>query len=189
MRRGTLFLGIVLGAALGLVLIILWYLSVYQGQSGSLTGMMGQMMGGSYSGGMTRVMPSGVWAGVLALSIAAIAGVMGLAYYVALPEIAVKSAISQHQTSPEIDYGQSWSAPVRTSNPEEKKVLEVLTAHGGKYLQKYVVKESGLSKLKTHRILSRFAARGVITAEKKGNTNEISLAPWLIQDAPKPSVP
>ena len=41
------------------------------------------------------------------------------------------------------------------------------------------MKESGLSKLKTHRILTRFEERGIITASKSGNTNEITLAEWL----------
>ncbi len=58
-------------------------------------------------------------------------------------------------------------------------MLDVLSAHGGKHLQKLIVKESGLSKLKTHRILSRFAERGIVTVKKSGNTNEISLADWL----------
>lgn len=71
---------------------------------------------------------------------------------------------------------------VRTSNPEEKKVLDVLAGHNGTYLQKFIVKESGLSKLKTHRIISRFAERGIVSAVKSGNTNEVSLSPWLKQD-------
>ena len=75
----------------------------------------------------------------------------------------------------------SWPVLIRTSKPEERKVLEVLAAHGGIYLQKFVVKESGLSKLKTHRIVSRFAERGIITVTKSGNTNEIVLADWLQQ--------
>jgi len=38
--------------------------------------------------------------------------------------------------------------------PEEQKVLNVLINHQGKYLQKYVVKEAGLSRLKTHRVVA-----------------------------------
>lgn len=145
--------------------------------------MMGQMEGNTYAGGMQQ-MPSGVWVGLLVLAAVAIVGVAGFVYYVTLPEIAVKSDTRPPEKPPEADPGQSWSALVRTSSPEERKVLEVLKAHGGKYLQKFVVKESGLSRLKTHRILSRFAERGVIYAERKGNTNEISLAPWLLSDIP-----
>jgi uncharacterized membrane protein len=63
--------------------------------------------------------------------------------------------------------------------PDEKKVLEVLIANDGKYLQKYIRKEAGLSRLKVHRILSRLAERGMVSLKKSGNTNEVVLADWL----------
>jgi uncharacterized membrane protein len=63
--------------------------------------------------------------------------------------------------------------------PEEQKVLSVLISHKGKYLQKYVVKEAGLSRLKTHRIVARFAQRGIVTVKEFGNTNEIQLSDWI----------
>jgi len=68
---------------------------------------------------------------------------------------------------------------LKTMTPEEKKVLNVLVAHQGKYLQKYVVKESGLSRLKTHRIVARFAERGIVTVKEVGNTNEIVVSDWV----------
>jgi uncharacterized membrane protein len=68
---------------------------------------------------------------------------------------------------------------LKTMTPEEKKVLNVLVAHQGKYLQKYVVKESGLSRLKTHRIVARFAQRGIVTVKEFGNTNEIVVSDWV----------
>ena len=64
---------------------------------------------------------------------------------------------------------------LKAMSPEEKKVLNVLVAHQGKYLQKYVVQESGLSRLKTHRIVARFAQRGIVTVKEIGNTNEITM--------------
>ena len=74
---------------------------------------------------------------------------------------------------------------MRTSKPEEKRILEVLSAHNGVYLQKLIVKETDLSKLKTHRIISRFAERGIVTATKSGNTNEVRLATWLASQTDK----
>jgi len=74
---------------------------------------------------------------------------------------------------------ESWPVLLRTCKPEERKVLEVLAAHDGKYLQKYISRESGLSKLRTHRIVARFVERGIVTASRSGNTNEVSLADWL----------
>ena len=68
---------------------------------------------------------------------------------------------------------------LKTMTPEEQKVMGVLINHKGKYLQKYVVKESGLSRLKTHRIVARFALRGIVTVKEFGNTNEIVLSDWV----------
>jgi uncharacterized membrane protein len=63
---------------------------------------------------------------------------------------------------------------------QEQKVLTVLIAHQGKYLQKYVGKEAGLSRLKTHRIVARFAERGIVTLKPLGNTNEVTISDWVI---------
>jgi uncharacterized membrane protein len=68
---------------------------------------------------------------------------------------------------------------LKTMTPEEQKVLNVLISHQGKYLQKYVVKEAGLSRLKTHRVVARFAQRGIVTVNEFGNTNEIVLSDWV----------
>jgi uncharacterized membrane protein len=70
---------------------------------------------------------------------------------------------------------------VKTLTDEERRIIEVLKVHDGKYLQKYIRKEAGLSRLKTHRIIARFAERGLVTLEKAGNTNQVSLASWLKQ--------
>jgi uncharacterized membrane protein len=61
--------------------------------------------------------------------------------------------------------------------------LNVLFSHNGKYLQKYVVKEAGLSRLKTHRIIARFAKRGIATVTEFGNTNEIAVSDWVSNKA------
>jgi len=55
----------------------------------------------------------------------------------------------------------------------------VLKKQDGKYLQKYIRTETGLSRLKTHRVIARFAERGMVTLEKVGNTNEVRLVDWL----------
>jgi DNA-binding MarR family transcriptional regulator len=72
-----------------------------------------------------------------------------------------------------------YTAVLRTLTPEERKVVEVLASHDGKYLQKHIRREAGLSRLKTHRILARLADRGMVSLEKSGNTNEVLLSNWL----------
>ncbi len=193
MRRTGLFALLLGVSAMALVLVSVWYLSSYQAGYGSMAGMMGQMMGNQYAAGAVAPMPSYVWATIAALFVLTVGGVGGFAYYLAVPEIkrtaAVPSAgygsplettetVSAHGSSSK----ERWSVLLQTSKLEERKVLEVLESHDGRYLQKFIVKESGLSKLKTHRIISRFAERGIVVANKSGNTNEISLAPWIRQD-------
>jgi hypothetical protein len=179
---------VVLGAdVLALIAVFAWYLGAYQPNGGSVSGMMGQMMGGGATGGMTLAMPGGVWYALVGLFAFASVGLVALGYYVAYPEIPSGGATSQavEKTAPAAERDMSWGVLMKTSKSEEKKVLEVLAAHEGHYLQKFIVKESGLSKLKTHRIVSRFAERGVVTVQRSGNTNEVALAPWVKREDPK----
>lgn len=184
MNRVAIFAVVLVAAVVGFAGAALWYLGSYQGPGGSFGGMMGQMMGnGGY--GMPAAMPAGVWTLLVVLVAVALLGAVGVGYYVAFPEI--KSGPVQPPAAIPARgaaQGVSWEVLMRTSNAEEKKVLEVLAAHGGGYLQKFVVKEAGLSRLKTHRIVSRLAGRGVVLVEKSGNTNQVTLAPWVEKGAP-----
>jgi len=119
--------------------------------------------------------------------------IIGVSFYMIFPEIrsakstCTPSKIEQVQTV--ADYNNTADNAITNSNtcdvllktmtPDEQKALNVLRAHQGKYLQKYIGKEAGLTRLKTHRILARFAERGIITTKQFGNTNEISLSDWV----------
>ena len=67
----------------------------------------------------------------------------------------------------------------KTLTAEERKVVDMLTAHNGQYLQKYIRSETGLSRLKIHRMVTRLAERGIVTLEQFGNTNKVYLSSWL----------
>jgi uncharacterized membrane protein len=115
-----------------------------------------------------------------------IVGIGGLAYFLAFPEIKTgavpKAAGPVGQSSAEQQASSQFTpyeSVVKTLTDEERRVIQVLTAHDGKYLQKYIRKEAGLSRLKTHRIIARLAERGIVTLKKSGNTNEVLLANWL----------
>ena len=115
-----------------------------------------------------------------------VAGVVGLAYYVALPEIKTGAAPVVCEPVPQgkVEQEQKTACTplesiVKTLSDEERKVIEVLNTHDGKYLQKYIRNEAGLSRLQTHRIVARLAERGIVTLEKTGNTNQVLLADWL----------
>jgi len=68
---------------------------------------------------------------------------------------------------------------MKTLKPEERSIVNVLDAHGGTYLQKYITKESGLSRLKTHRVVAALSERGIVQVERYGNTNQVRLAKWF----------
>jgi uncharacterized membrane protein len=67
----------------------------------------------------------------------------------------------------------------KTLTVDERKVVDVLASHDGEYLQKYMRTETGLSRLKIHRIVTRLAERGIVTLEQSGNTNKVFLSSWL----------
>jgi uncharacterized membrane protein len=134
-----------------------------------------------------------------------VVGVVGLAYYLAVPEIRVgaapivcenapkesiatqNSVLAHEQKALEQTMAQQKPEPactplesiVKTLSDDERKVVDVLAAHDGKYLQKYIRNEVGLSRLQTHRVVARLAERGIVTLEKTGNTNSVLLADWL----------
>ena len=186
MKRVGVFAVSLAAALVGIATVTVWYLESYQGGRGSLGGIMGQMMGNEGPAGTAYAMPAGVWVLLVVLAALGAIGAVGIGYYVTFPEI--KLGVTE-SPSPSAEQsggpGESWDFLMRTSKPEEKRVLEVLAAHNGSYLQKFVVKEAGLSKLKTHRIVSRLAERKVVTVERSGNTNQVSLAPWVRGEAVK----
>jgi uncharacterized membrane protein len=119
--------------------------------------------------------------GVTALIGALTTGAGGLVYFVS-----PKMRTAEHKKENDVENKPSQGALTpylsvsKTLTPEELKVFEVLVQHNGKYLQKYIRAETGLSRLKTHRIVSRLAERGIVTLEKAGNTNEVHLSSWLL---------
>ncbi|HEX4920943.1 MAG TPA: hypothetical protein VFV92_09420 [Candidatus Bathyarchaeia archaeon] len=101
-----------------------------------------------------------------------LASVVGVVYFLVLPEI------KNYQSS--ANNGKESTAMVlRTLKPDQRSVVNVLDLHGGSYLQKYITREAGLSRLKTHRIVASLSERGIVLVEKQANTNKVSLAKWF----------
>jgi uncharacterized membrane protein len=150
------------------------------------SGMMSNMMGGSWSQSSTRQTPTTTQNTILpligfaGLVGASLTGTGGAVYYFKVPKITMATHIAENTVNkiPQ-NVVTPYESVSKTLTTEERKVLEILTTHDGKYLQKYVRAETGLSRLKTHRIVSRLAERGIITLEKSGNTNEIHISNWL----------
>jgi len=183
MQKVNLFL-ILLGVSL-VSLIILFLVMFYFLPSSStqpdwwndMWNHMGGMMGGSGQA-------SDPYFGYFGILFAVVVGIVlvsvaGLVYFVMLPEIKTTTQTIQTQTLQTSSKASAFDSVLKTLNDDEKKVLMVLKKHNGKYLQKYIRNETELSRLKTHRILARFAEREIVTLQKTGNTNEVLLAEWL----------
>ena len=150
--------------------------------SGTMGGMMGENWGAS-SPAQTQVTTQNTvfpLLGFAALIGAAVMGTGGAIYYFTGPKIRITDPVPktivdqtpQNTVTPYVSVSKTLTA-------EERKVLDVLISHNGNYLQKYIRAETGLSRLKTHRIVSRLAERGIVTLEKVGNTNEVNISGWL----------
>ncbi|MEM4311035.1 MAG: hypothetical protein QXX95_01420 [Nitrososphaerales archaeon] len=129
---------------------------------------MERMMGSSYETIALNPLMLELSLGFLALLII---GIFGLVYFMILPEIPSHSEPLKSE--------KTYGVVLNILTKEERKVVELLLAHNGVYLQKYIAKEAELSRLKTHRIIKRLADRGIVTAQSKGNTREIKLAEWF----------
>jgi hypothetical protein len=169
-----------------------WMKQMWSGtESTSNNGGMGGMMG---NGSTTTASTSYLW--LIPVLLGAVLGVavIGVAFYYAYPELKYirgNTTCNPSTSNPQPktntinparetttivelpNVSNNCDVLLKTMTPDEKKVLNVLVAHQGKYLQKYVVKESGLSRLKTHRIIARFAERGIVSVKEFGNTKEI----------------
>jgi uncharacterized membrane protein len=152
-------------ATLGLaVSIYLLALSIAPAES-PLT-VLAQILTGGFSPGLPFFIPL---SSLLFLS-TVLASMVGVIYFLVLPEM--KNYVSGSEKD-------TVSVVLRTLKPEERKVVSVLDAHGGTYLQKFITKEADLSRLKTHRVIAALSERGIVHVEKKGNTNEVSLVSWF----------
>jgi uncharacterized membrane protein len=151
----------------------------------SSTGGMGGMMGqtGTQATTTTSLLP---YFGVLFAVLIGVTvfGIVGLGYYLLYPQIRVGNMQSM-QTSvaqPVATTTTVYESVAKTLTEDERKIIQVLNSHEGKYLQKYIRNETGLSRLQTHRIIARLADRGIVSLEKTGNTNQVYLANWLNQE-------
>src|SRR3990170_6758063 len=192
MRRVNLFLMILIVSLASLITLTVIGVAVftYAPVSGSQypSSWMGEMWGMMGGATPTSVQnPMLPYFGVLFVVLigVTVTGIGGLAYYVVFPEIrksvAVETAepILKSCVAEKPQNASAYESVLKTLTGEERKVVEVLEAHGGKYLQKYIRKEAELSRLKTHRIVARLAERGIVSLEKTGNTNQVLLADWL----------
>lgn len=166
-----------------------WMSQMWGGSNGYGYGNMGGMMGQTPTPTTAASSMLPYYGVLFAVLIAVtIISVIGVSYYLVYPQIrmgtpatAPTSALTQ--TLNTTNSVSAYESVSKTLTEDERKIITVLQAHKGKYLQKYIKAETGLSRLQTHRILARLADRGIVSLEKTGNTNQVVLADWL---TPKP---
>jgi hypothetical protein len=121
------------------------------------------------------------WLLLFAVPLVVSIGVVG--YALAFPELGEGKPEIEPSSVPTVKKGEAaLDAVLRVLNEEERKVIEALVAEDGTMLQKDIRWKTGLSRVKTHRILFRLAKRGIVSAEKHYNTNKITLADWLTKE-------
>ncbi len=153
-------------------------------QNGGYDGM-GGMMGQNPTQTPTATSTWLPYFGVLFAVIIAITimGVIGTSYYLIYPQIRMGTSPALTNPSDPANTSVAYESVTKTLTDEELKVIQVLKTHQGKYLQKYIKNETGLSRLQTHRIMARLSERGIVSLEKTGNTNQVTLAAWLNNEA------
>ena len=102
-----------------------------------------------------------------------LASFVGIIYFLVLPEM------KNYRVARNGNGKENTAMVLKTLKPDERSVVNVLDVHGGTYLQKHISKESGLSRLKTHRVVAALSERGIVQVEKYENTNQVSLAKWF----------
>ncbi|MFH1400280.1 MAG: MarR family transcriptional regulator [Nanoarchaeota archaeon] len=60
-------------------------------------------------------------------------------------------------------------------NPEESRIHTLLSEHEGSMYQSDLIKETGMSKVKTTRLLDKMESKGIIERKRRGMTNIIVL--------------
>ena len=166
-----LLLAAVLGLAVSLFLLALAYVPTT-----SPEGLFYRIVAEGFPSGLPFVIPLSA---LLFLSIV-LASVVGVIYFLVLPEM------KDYYSNASAPVGRDASAMVmRTLKPDERKVVGVIKVHGGNYIQKFITQEAGLSRLKTHRVVASLAERGIVRVEKRGNSNEVTLAEWFLEGMEK----
>jgi len=143
---------------------------------------------GGYGGrgyGMGVVAPRSFWLVLFVVPLVVAVAVFG--YALVFPELSKDKLKEKPSSVPTVKEREpALDAVLRVLNDDERKVIETLVAEGGTMLQKDIRWKTGLSRVKTHRILFRLAKRGIVSAEKYYNTNRITLADWLRKEKKKP---
>jgi len=140
--------------------------------------------GGRGHGMANEGVPRSLWLVLFVVPLFAAFSVLG--YSLVFPSLSIEKPTEEISPLTVEKGASALTAVLRVLKDDERKVIQTLTAEGGTMLQKDVCRKTGLSRVKTHRILFRLAKRGIVSVEKYHNTNKIKLADWLTKETKKP---
>jgi uncharacterized membrane protein len=103
-----------------------------------------------------------------------LASMVGVMYFLVLPEM------KNYYGAADPVGKEASAALMRALRPDEKRVVQVIRLHGGSYVQKFITQEAQLSRLRTHRVVAALAERGIVSIERRGNSNQVTLAKWFL---------
>jgi uncharacterized membrane protein len=92
------------------------------------------------------------------------------------PEKKVETDFERPEILSKPDQKEIYKALLETLSGDERKVVEILIKHNGRYPQKYIRTEAELSWLQTNRTLNRLTERGIVTLEKDGGLGSVVLS-------------
>ena len=69
---------------------------------------------------------------------------------------------------------------VHISNTEEVKILEAIKQRGNKAYQFELSRDTGLNRMKVHRVVYRLVERDMLHIEKIGKNKLLRISPWLL---------
>ncbi|MGD6809589.1 MAG: helix-turn-helix transcriptional regulator [Candidatus Bathyarchaeia archaeon] len=192
MKRVNLSLISLLASVIALLTLTIIGFNVPYSSTSQYPNSMGDHMSGMMGQTATSIATANETSGYFWTAFAVISAVLAIsvvcfAYYLAYPQVKIgpvnntknQASTQTSNITPSTNGSLAYESIEKTFTEDEHKVINTINLHQGKYLQKYITKETGLSKLKTHRIVARLSERGIVTLEKTGNTNMVYLADWL----------
>ena len=132
MRKINIFIALLIGSLISLTILIVAGFYVFSASAYPLNWMSG-MMGGTQVPIQNPALPYFNAAFVVLIGVA-IVGLGGLAYFLAFPEIKTTSRVSNPEQLSIKNGMTAYEAIVKTLTDEERRVIQVLKVHDGKYL-------------------------------------------------------
>ena len=183
MRKFFVFLTLLVVSLVSIVAVIIVGFYLFDSPPQSFLDGMAGMMGGTPTS--SNLDPALIVIFVILIVVIGV-GISGMVYFLVLPEIKKSDSVKKtpveplHKHAPDFQSNvKPYESVVSSLTKDEHRVLDVLVANDGKCPLEYLGKESGLTSVKTHRIVAKLAQKGIVLVGKSESKNEVQLTNWL----------